>query len=216
MELRKDLPELPRRMSHLPLDERGYPIPWFVWIKDGVPDFRVIRPGGVQEALRWEKCWLCGGKRGRFGAFVIGPMCIVNRLSSEPPSHRECAEFAVKACPFLVRPGARRREANLPEERADAPGNMLLHNPGVAACWVSDAWAPVRAERGLLIKIGPHPVDLSFWREGRHATRQEIVDSIDAGFPKLLEIAEKEGPESVAAIMKSREAAMNLLPDPRP
>lgn len=29
--------------------------------------------------------------------FVVGPMCELNRISGEPPSHRECAEFSA-AC----------------------------------------------------------------------------------------------------------------------
>lgn len=210
-ELRKDLPELPLRMRGLPVDRRGYPVPWFVeWI-DGEPDFRVIKRNAVPDALRWEKCWICGQKRGRFGAFVIGPMCIVNRVSSEPPAHRDCAKFAAKACPFLVRPGAKRRDANLPAEHKKTPGNMLLHNPGVSALWISDRWRPVRLDGGVLFDIGD-PVEVSFWREGRTATSEEVFDSIEEGFPKLMEIAEKEGPKSVKEIMLRKAAAMLLVP----
>ena len=211
MQLRKDLPELPRRMRGLPLDERGYPVPWFVEWYDGKPDFRVVSGNAIPEALRFERCWICGQKRGRFGAFVIGPMCVVNRVSSEPPSHRDCAEFAVKACPFLVRPGAKRRDANMPRGRQEAPGNMLLHNPGVSVLWITDRWQPVRADGGILFDIG-NPTELSWWREGRPATNPEILDSIETGFPALMEVAEKEGPESVKAIVRAKASALDLLP----
>lgn len=200
-ELRKDLPELPCRMRSLRVDARGYPVPWFVdWI-DGKPDFRAIKPGAVPEAIRFQKCWICGGRMGRYGAFVIGPMCTVNRISSEPPAHRDCAEFAAKACPFLVRPGAKRREANLPHEKKEAPGNMLLHNPGVAAVWISDRWKPIRVPDGILFDVGK-PVEIRWYREGRPATSSEILEGIDAGLPALMEIAEKEGKRSVEVTNK--------------
>jgi hypothetical protein len=40
-ELRKDLPDgMPESVGRLPVDHRGYPVPWFVaWI-DGKPEFR--------------------------------------------------------------------------------------------------------------------------------------------------------------------------------
>src|SRR5215467_3774641 len=100
--LKSSLPPLPKRMLALPIDGRGYPVPWFVaWIR-GEPDFRVIKPGGAEIAYHRNLCWLCGQRLGTYKTFVIGPMCTLNRVSAEPPSHRDCAEFAAKACPFLT------------------------------------------------------------------------------------------------------------------
>jgi hypothetical protein len=53
--LRPELTELPLRMRGLPLDERGYPVPWFVaWI-DGKPEFRCrygeMAPSGAAKTL---------------------------------------------------------------------------------------------------------------------------------------------------------------------
>ena len=40
----KPLPPMPSRIAALPVDERGYPVPWFVaWI-DGKPEFRCADP----------------------------------------------------------------------------------------------------------------------------------------------------------------------------
>ena len=115
---------IPRRMQSLPVDpKRGVPVPWFVvWLDEagepcaagkGTPDFRVVRPNGIAVAHTHQLCWVCGERRGTFSAFVIGPMCAVNRISGEPPAHLECADFAGRACPFLVRPAMKRRETNL-------------------------------------------------------------------------------------------------------
>src|SRR5437764_29347 len=102
--LHPNLPALPSRLKLLPVDERGFPVPWFVaWI-DGKPDFRVVDQRKMAIAVSEKRCWVCGDFLGRYMAFVIGPMCAVNRVSSEPPSHRECAEFSVRACPFLTKP----------------------------------------------------------------------------------------------------------------
>ena len=51
LKYRSDLPPVPDRMLHLPIDERGFPVPWFVHKRDdGTYDFRVIRRGGIAEA----------------------------------------------------------------------------------------------------------------------------------------------------------------------
>ena len=61
------------------------------------------------------KCWLCGQTLGKHMTFPIGPMCAITRTTAEPPSHLACAEYAVKACPFLSQPRMRRNERDLPE-----------------------------------------------------------------------------------------------------
>ena len=50
---RSDLPPLPAELSHLPLDERGYPLPWFVATVKGRPDPRVA--DGFKRCGRWPK-----------------------------------------------------------------------------------------------------------------------------------------------------------------
>src|SRR5262245_39698608 len=92
-EYREGLPARPPRIKRLPLDARGYPVPWFVAYVDGVPDFRIVDTPKIGVAWNKQRCWICGGQLGRYLAFAIGPMCAVNRVSSEPPSHLECAMY---------------------------------------------------------------------------------------------------------------------------
>src|SRR5438132_506337 len=82
------------RISQLPIDDAGRPVPWFVAWVDGKPEFRVVGPGKREEAYAKRKCWVCGQQLGSYLVFVIGPMCALNRISSEPPSHKDCAIFA--------------------------------------------------------------------------------------------------------------------------
>lgn len=210
---------MPERIAALPVDQqRGVPVPWFVaWI-DGKPDFRVIAPGKVVDAIKFELCWICGKQRGRIGSFVIGPMCAVNRTSSEPPCHRDCAIYAAMVCPFLAKPHMRRREAGLPEDAKDAAGVGLKRNPGVALVWSTREWkwfrvpsGPGHGNAGILCEIG-EPSETLWFCEGREATRAEVDHSIETGLPSLRTVAEEEGPRAIAAFDAYVERAQKYLP----
>ena len=90
---------LPDRIKRLPIDEEGFPVPYFVPYVNGRPEFRGFDGEKLGICVRQKRCWLCGEPLGKFMVFVIGPMCAVNRTSAEPPSHRDCPQFAVRACP---------------------------------------------------------------------------------------------------------------------
>ena len=73
-------PDAPPQIAALPLDARGYPVPAFVpWI-DGKPEFRAVYPEAAGQAHRGGFCWICGRPLPGLKAFVIGPMCAVNRI----------------------------------------------------------------------------------------------------------------------------------------
>jgi len=214
--LRAGLPALPRRIAQLPIDDRGYPVPWFVHWADGKPDFRVVGSGKVRAAIQHSACWICGQTLGSFKTFLIGPMCAINRISGEPPSHTECARFAAAACPFLVRPLARRREAGIPEESSFSPTG-LTRNPGVALLWTTAGYRAILGLGGevlfrLLPPVPPAERNVEWWREGRRATREEVLESIESGYPALFELAEKDGPDAVTVLERQRAAAAELYP----
>ena len=195
-ELRPDLPPLPGHMAHLPVDKRGFPVPYFVKIVNGEPDHRIVEPLAMQQCVRFGKCWLCGRPLGAFKAFVLGPMCAITLTSAEPPSHLECARYAAKACPFLSRPNAKRREAGMPEE-ASAPGGVFLkRNPGVSLVWTTKAYKPFMTGNAMLFEIEP-PESMEWYAEGRKATREEVEASIASGLPNLITLAKESGAVAV-------------------
>jgi hypothetical protein len=202
---------VPPRMANLPRNKAGYVVPWFVAYIDGEPDFRVVRENGIGEALKYQKCWLCGQHRGANAAFVIGPMCAVNRVSAEPPAHRDCATYAARACPFLANPNMHRRERGLPEDRVEPAGVAILRNPGVALVWVTRTWQPFKAPGGILFDVG-EPIAVEWWAHGREATRGEVLASIDSGLPTLATVAREEGSEAEAELTQQVERAMGLVP----
>jgi hypothetical protein len=205
--------EMPERVAMLPKDPKGRPVPWFVWWneKTGEPDFRVIGPGKLVEAVMEHRCWICGQKLGRYQAFVIGPMCAINRISSEPPSHRECAIFAAQACPFLTTPKMHRNEKSLPPEYGQPAGQAILRNPGVALVWVTRDYKRIRLDNGTLFEVGT-PLETLWFAEGRTATRAEIIESIQTGLPTLMEIANEDGPMALMELGKRTQEAMSLIP----
>jgi hypothetical protein len=206
----RQLFDMPAEMARLPRDHRGYPVPEFVaWI-DGVPDFRVVKPGWIKECHDNHRCWLCGGGMGRRKFFVVGPMCCVNRVSSEPPSHRGCAEFAAKNCPFLTKPLAVRNERDMPENRKDPAGQMITRNPGVCAIWETKHYEPFKVGSGVLFDIGK-PGAVTFWREGRKATRTEVEESVQSGMSFLKDAAEAEGRKAVDALVREVMTFSRLL-----
>lgn len=209
---RQGLPTpIPEGIARLPLDDRGYPVPWFVaWI-DGKPDFRVADQKKQHLCIVKKLCWVCGDPLKESAAFVIGPMCVINRVSAEPPSHIECAHWSARACPFLTLPSAKRREVNLPDIVVNPAGTMIRRNPGCCVVWQSGDYSRKRANGGYLWDVGT-PRVLTWYAEGQLATRGQVLESIESGLPILREMAASEGPVSVAELERMRIEGMRLIP----
>jgi hypothetical protein len=214
---RNDLPDIPKRLRRRPI-ERGYPVPWFVAFVDGHYDFRVIGSGKIKQAGIEKRCWICGDQIGVNLCFPIGPMCAINRISSEPPSHFECAEWSSRACPFLLNKEPERRTSNLPQGVVDAAGCPINRQPGVILLWVTNSYRIVqgsigseRGNKGILFRVGD-PVRTLWMREGREATREECLHSIESGYPILMDAARQDGAPAIQQLEKMRSEAFTLLP----
>lgn len=217
MSIRSDIPSPPNRMAGLPIDRRGYPVPRFVaWFRDkkevnegyGDPDFRVIRSGWMMRCITFKVCWLCGGALGKNLVFVVGPMCIVNRTSGEPPCHLDCAQYAAKACPFMTNPSRPRNDGNLPEEGEFNP-NALGRNPGATALYITRSYKWMNGPK--VIRMG-EPDRIEWWARGRTATRAEVEHSIDTGIPLLRKVAEEDGPRAVLELENMVDKARAWYP----
>lgn len=209
----KPAADWPARILALPRDRAGHPVPWFVaWIA-GEPDFRVVRASGIHDAIRYDRCWVCGDRLGtKWSAFTIGPMCALNRTTAEPPSHRECAIFSATHCPFLTTPAMGRRESRMPEEAIHPAGTMIRRNPGVALVWITRRWRLFPdGSGGVLIDVGD-PVETMWFAHGREATRDEVLASIDSGLPILQDMAAAEGPKALEQLEAQRVRALELVP----
>ena len=209
--LRRGLPVPPARIAKLPRNDKGYPVPYFVaWYGDR-PDFRVVDPEKMIRCVNYKRCWLCGEPLGRYLAFTLGPMCAVNRISSEPPSHRECAEYAVQACPFLLHPKAHRRVSDMPEDYGEPGGVHILRNPGVALIWITKSYRVKRAPNGVLFEVG-EPTETLWFTEGRPATYDEAFQALKEGVAELNKIAILQGELAIFALIQYVDRAMQYLP----
>jgi hypothetical protein len=214
-----DFGTLPPRIARLPKHE-GWPVPWFVDRGEdgtGTPDFRIVDKRKFAQAIKERKCWVCGDLLGHWLAFPLGPMCAITRTISEPPSHRECAEWSIQNCPFLSNPAMVRRTDNIPAEAEQAAGAGLTRNPGVMAVWMTRTFETFRVARGqvgnpgILITVG-EPADVTWWCKGRPATRAEVKASVDSGFVNLLNMAKLQGPVAVEELGKQAKRAEALWP----
>ena len=212
---------IPERMKRLPLSERGYPVPWFVaWLTPdgkraepgtGTADFRIVDTPKVAQAHNRHLCWLCGQTLGQFKTFVVGPMCLVNMTSAELPSHLECSAYSVRACPFLSKPAMRRND-NGKDAFVRPAGDMLERNPGVTLLLTTKSYRPFSdGNGGVLFEMG-EPVALDWYREGRKATRAEVLASVDSGMPHLVAGARTEGKKALDDLEARYQRVMKQLP----
>jgi len=203
---------IPARIARLPVcPVRQVPVPWFVaWI-DGKPEFRMAHGAKRATALNQNRCWVCGSNLGGERVFVAGPMCVVNRVSAEPPVHLECGEYSARACPFLSKPHMVRREAGRPEGN-DPPGHMIARNPGCVAVVHSLGFRLVPDGKGQqLIDMGTF-ARVDWWDEGRPATRDEVLAAVEGGLPALHALAVKQGPAAEKELGRMVMAAEQWWP----
>lgn len=208
--MRAGLPELPERMKHLPVDERGYPVPMFVAYVNRKPEFRAAVKEFGSLCIKNKTCWVCGCKLMGEAVFVIGPMCAINRVSSEPPSHRDCARYSAIACPFLTRPQMVRREGDGMPTEYNGPGESIRRNPGVALLWFSRGHEARRYPEGFLWHFTRTPLIVEWYARGRQATRAEVLESIRSGLPALEAAADRDGSRGMLEAWTRR--AMQLVP----
>ena len=202
---------MPPSIAKLPRDERGYPCPWFIsWI-DGKPEFRVMDGKKLDRAVKENLCWVCGEPfTDNILAFISGPMCLVNLNSAEPPSHLDCARFSVKACPFLTMPKAQRRDANLPSATENPAGFYIARNPGCCAIAICNRYRTHQPPGGGMLFRMPTPQAVEWYAEGRPATREEVLASIDSGLPSLAKVAQQHG--EMGALNEAIAVAQKWLP----
>lgn len=223
---------VPARMRHLPKDHRGYHVPRFVlWAEGdpsdaqnlrqpghGKPYFQIMDVRHLSRCVRSHQCWICGNPLVKIMVFVIGPMCAINRVSAEPPSHLECARYAVQVCPFLAIPEMRRLPTHRFAGTMSQAGFALPRNPGVSGLWCTQRYRtfkPHAGGDGVLFEMG-EPSRVEWFVRGREATRAEVLASSESGYPALEEAARQEHPdraeEALAELVKQRDRMMRYLP----
>lgn len=118
---------IPEFLSHLKVDERGYPIPFFVkWIK-GKPDFRILDEHNRELCIKDRLCSICGKvMEDIFFYFISGPIGFHNKVSTDAPMHENCARYSLSVCPHLLYQRAERRDEDIMYLKND---HQILQKP---------------------------------------------------------------------------------------
>lgn len=147
--------EPPPRIKKLPRDQHGNAIPFFLGATNGKPETKVGDRTKWRDCLKFNFCWLCGEKLGKFQTFIIDPMKAINRMATEPGCHHDCAEWWARTC----------------------------HKPAGIAC----LWTTQHSRIAMDGKIVVSEADaVSWWKDGRAATKPEILLVMDTGMPELI------------------------------
>ena len=186
-------------------------MPWFVQWIDGKPAFPIMDGRKWPIAVRDKLCWVCGEPLNPVMAFVIGPMCGINRTSAEPPCHLDCATFSAMACPFLSKPRMKRMDCSDVVGARGAPGVALMRNPGCCGVWSTKSYDVFESGNGKLIRLG-EPTKVQWFAEGRRATAAEVLESIRTGLPTLQAMAAEEGPDAEAEFLRMTDVMRKYLP----
>jgi hypothetical protein len=174
--------DMPARIAKLPTDARGYPVPRFVATVDGKPDFRVVDNSHWLRCAKHRRCWICGDTLGRHVAFVCGPSSAVTGVTSEPGSHVDCAQYAIRTCPFILFP-QRRRDPDTPGVRSEST-IQIDRNPGVWALWVTSEYKPFQIGDTAMIQLGK-PSRLDWFRRAEPASVADIAEGIKSAMCQL-------------------------------
>jgi hypothetical protein len=162
---------LPWRMRHLPRFE-GRAVPWSVpWSAlesdrptvagDGRPRFELsARIETWDRAMRERRCWMCGRYLGAIVCFVMLPINAVTRVTTNPPCHVDCADYAVKTWP---------------EDDVWCLWSCRRYGRVKTMLPVNDGW--------LVTFSGPTVV--RWFAGGRPARRAEVLSALSADMPQL-------------------------------
>lgn len=135
---------IPPILRERPVDHRGYVIPFFVPIVNGVPDFRYQDANKRRICIDQHVCSICGKKLYlKSYWFACGPMGLMNTISSDAAMHEDCARYSLAVCPHMLLYRAERRT-----KEVEGNPNLLRQKP--------DNIFLVKANKFWLISDGKH------------------------------------------------------------
>lgn len=173
----RDVP-IPPRLASRPRDARGYPIPALVLVdSEGKPDFKTTDLEKWSRAYHSRTCSLCGQTMGRHLAFIGGPNSYKYRYFTDLPMHRDCAEYAIKVCPYIAVPNFKYAEnIRAPDGYTLSVSNQV--SPDRPDRFVLAITTSCKAERldgdTLAVKAAPWE-SVTWWRDGVQLSEADVV-----------------------------------------
>jgi hypothetical protein len=159
--------EIPDRLKNLKLDDRGFPIPFFVAWVDGKPDFRLLDPDKQRMCAEQHKCAICGTRMRDVYYFLGGPLTCKNQYSTDPAMHRECAEFSLRACPHMFFQKAERNERGSVYQHSKKNPFLIADKPDELYLIKASKYKFVTREGHPMIKFKRVSWDVFEYRDGK-------------------------------------------------
>lgn len=163
--------DIPNRLKRFPLWLGKYPIFFTVTVRDGVPDFRVLSRRKQIECYHKNWCHLCGqplksadGGRAMVW-FILEPTEFEFRMTYQNgPMHRECAQYAARACPYLA--------------NADYVGKKLINTANPFAVKTGQAGKPFgqRPAKFALVGVLEYRTDTTLQYPMNYLGEYAVVD----------------------------------------
>lgn len=181
--------KIPERMSSLPLDERGYPIPFIVFRDDNnKPHFTINDEYKRLSIIKQDRCPICGEKllRGRW--FVGGPLSAFHPegLYLDSGMHHECMNYAMQVCPYLAAPKYLKRISDKTVKTEDISQSRLFIDPTVIDARpdvfvaIMTTGQKLIGKGSLSLKIRPKKpcVDIQYWKYGKQIDKKTAKELI--------------------------------------
>lgn len=121
--------------------KRKLPIPFSAARDDKRPEvgmFTVADPVKVEQCHRYRLCGVCGGGLGYWIAFVGGSGSASPGTGAyqDPPMHEECAEAAMRLCPYIAKRRVPRRTPPVDVLAAHDSDYFIADKPSDGRPWV--------------------------------------------------------------------------------
>ena len=195
---------IPRRMSKLPRDPRGYPIPVNVFRdRSGNPHFTINDELMRRRLLKYDRCPICGAKLLRFRWFVGGPLSAFHEhgMYIDLGMHDECAHYALQACPYLAAPHYGRRIDDKTLKPGEGPPIMIDHTmlPDRPALFVAVCarGQTIHAHGQYVAPVRPY-VRVEYWQHGERLDDAEGATLAQAAIAEKL--PEKQAPRLISPV----------------
>jgi hypothetical protein len=174
---------LPMRMRTLRKDSRGYPVPFLVVIdKTGTPQFTINDTRRAHDCISKHLCAICGKRFDKHPVtarhemwFVGGSRCFLHPMGAfiDPPLHLECAEYALRVCPFLAASRYMKRidDAKLKPENRPIGLGLVSHMhalPELPECFglgLCNSYQPSGSPGSAMFKVDDWRY-VEWWRAG--------------------------------------------------
>lgn len=184
--------EVPWRLRVRPKDARGYPIPFIVFVDaKGQPHFQINDAIKLARCIREDRCPLCGQELGRLRVFIGGVGAAFHEHGAylDPPTHRECASYALKVCPYLAAPRYGRRLDGRTLSDASEP-MVLIHDDTVddarPELFVAVTSHATRRVPGTDYVRPAKPVrGVTYWRRGASVPAAEAMPIVEAALAAI-------------------------------